>query len=167
MNYLLMVLVGLARFVPHAWNITPIGATALFAGATCPPRIAWLVALIPLFLGDALIGFYDPIVMLAVYIGFACSALIGYLLLSRKRSPARYATAIASAALVFYGVSNFGIWCAGMYPPTVDGLLTCYVAGLPFLAASLLGDTCYTIILFGAQALAARVRSRSHLAAIP
>lgn len=36
MNYLLMVLVGLARFVPHAWNITPIGATALFAGATCP-----------------------------------------------------------------------------------------------------------------------------------
>ena len=25
MNYLLMVLVGLARFVPHAWNITLAG----------------------------------------------------------------------------------------------------------------------------------------------
>ncbi len=158
MNYLLLVVVGLARFVPHAMNVTPIGATALFAGATCPPRIAWLVPLIPLFLGDALIGFYDPIVMLAVYIGFALSALIGYLLLSRKRSFARYASAVASAALVFYAVSNFGIWYAGMYPPTAAGLLTCYLAGLPFLAASLLGDTCYTIVLFGAQALALRLR---------
>jgi hypothetical protein len=165
MNYLLLVLVGLARFVPHAMNVTPIGATALFAGATCPPRIAWLVPLVPLFLGDALIGFYDPIVMVAVYIGFALSALIGYLLLSRKRSPARYASAVVSAALVFYAVSNFGIWSAGMYPPTAAGLLTCYVAGLPFLGASLLGDTCYTIILFGAQALALRLRPASAAAA--
>jgi len=164
MNYLLLVLVGLARFVPHAMNVTPIGATALFAGATCPPRIAWLVPLIPLFLGDALIGFYDPIVMVAVYIGFALSALIGYLLLSRKRSSARYACAVVSAALVFYAVSNFGIWYAGMYPPTAVGLLTCYAAGLPFLAASLLGDTCYTIVLFGAQALALRLRPVSTVA---
>jgi hypothetical protein len=37
----------------------------------------------------------------------------------------------------------------------------CYVAGLPFLAASLLGDTCYTIVLFGAQALALRLRPLS------
>ena len=71
MNYLLLVLVGLARFVPHAMNVTPIGATALFAGATCPPRIAWLVPLIPLFLGDALIGFYDPIPAIRSF----CSAL--------------------------------------------------------------------------------------------
>ncbi len=78
-------------------------------------HLAWLVLLIPLFLGDALIGFYDPIVMLAVYVGFALSALIGCLLLSRERSNARDAGAAVSAALVFYAVSNFGIWYAGMF----------------------------------------------------
>jgi hypothetical protein len=52
-------------------------------------------------------------------------------------------------------LSNFGVWAAGtMYPKTIEGLMACYVAGIPFLKGTLLGDLFYSGVLFGAFALA-------------
>ena len=36
-----------------------------------------------------------------------------------------------------------------MYPQTVAGLVTCYVAGIPFYETMLIGDLLYTLVLFG------------------
>jgi Family of unknown function (DUF6580) len=47
-------------------------------------------------------------------------------------------------------LTNFGVWAFDSpYPRTLDGLITCYVAAIPFFAKTLQGDMLYTIILFG------------------
>lgn len=150
MPYLLVVLGVLARLVPHPWNITPVGALGLFAGANCPMRTAWAVPLVTLVLADAVLGFYDWRVMIFVYAGFAAGPFIGRALLGAKRSLVRYGTAVWSSATVFFVVSNFGVWLA-FYPQTAAGLVECYVRALPFYGVTLLGDSVYAAILFGSQ----------------
>ncbi|HET7259019.1 MAG TPA: DUF6580 family putative transport protein, partial [Candidatus Acidoferrum sp.] len=43
------------------------------------------------------------------------------------------------------------------YPRTSAGLLSCYVAGIPFFWNTLAGDVLYASLLFGGFALAERV----------
>ena len=86
MHYLVLVLATLLRLIPHPWNVTPIGSIGLFAGTWCKPSIAWLIPLIPLFIGDAITGFYNPAIMIFVYAGIAVSAVIGRWLLAKKRT---------------------------------------------------------------------------------
>jgi hypothetical protein len=136
--------------------MTPVGAMALYAGAYGNPRIAWLVPLVPLFVADFLVGFYDVTVMLFVYLGFALSAVVGRLVLATGRDVRRFATAIPAAATCFYLVSNFSIWLVGMYPPTAAGLAACYVNGLPVLALTMLADAAWCLLLFGAHAMLER-----------
>ena len=62
-----------------------------------------------------------------------------------------------SGSLVFFVVTNLGVWLVGdLYPRTLDGLVTCYIAAIPFFRNTLAGDACYTVALFGGFALAQR-----------
>jgi hypothetical protein len=63
--------------------------------------------------------------------------------------------ASVGAALLFYLVTNFGVWTRGvLYPLTWEGLVTCYVAAIPFLRNAILGNAFYAIALFGGFSLA-------------
>lgn len=164
MTWVLILFAALCRALPHPFNVTPIGAIGLFAGAKLPGRIAWAVPLAALLAGDLLIGFYDPVVMAGVYLGMALSAVLGRALLREERSLPRFAGAVGGASITFFLVSNFGVWLAsghGGYPQTWAGLLTCYSMGLPFLWRTVLGDGLYAFVLFGLDALVQWSRARA------
>ena len=149
MNKILLVLVTVLHLIPHPFGVSPIGATALYGGAYAHRRIVWIVPLIPLLLGDLIGGFYNITVMIFVYAGFALSSVIGRVVLAPRRNIRRYAVAIGAAALIFFLVSNFAVWLVGMYPPTIAGLLQCYINGLPYLGTALLADAVFCFVLFG------------------
>ena len=149
MKKYLVALVACLHILPHPFGVSPIGAMALYSGAFARPQIMWLVPLVPLFLADLLGGFYDPVVMLFVYLGFALSTLSGRVLLSRRQSLPRHGLAIVAGAVIFYLLSNFSIWLVGMYPQTSAGLVLCYVNGLPYLGAAIVANSIYSVVLFG------------------
>jgi len=61
------------------------------------------------------------------------------------------------ASVIFFIVSNFGVWFSGvMYPKDLSGLVACYVAGIPFFQNTVLGDLFYSAILFGVFELSVR-----------
>jgi hypothetical protein len=153
------------RLVPHEWNVAPVGAIALFAGAHFRnPFWAIFTPLAALLSSDTIIeltgihnrpGFYPD--MPFTYAGFVAVALIGMLLQGQRGSAARRVLGITGAtlsgSLVFYLVSNFGPWLQ-IYPQTWQGFVQCYVNALPFLGRTLLGDAIYVSVLFGTFALA-------------
>ncbi len=147
---LIMVIVAAAasRLVPHPPNFTPIAAMALFAGAYT--RSLWQAFLIPLSamaLSDLLIGWH-PLVP-AVYASFALIVGIGLWLRGRK-TVGRLAVAVGASSLLFFLITNFAVWAFGsMYPKSLAGLVAAYVAALPFFRNTVLGDACYSTILFG------------------
>ncbi len=159
---LLVALTVAAGLLPHPANVTPIGALGLFAGAYASARYAWLVPVTALLAANLVSGFYEPTVLACVYLGMLGGPVIGRMLLHRQRGISRLAGAVTGSAVVFYVVSNFGVWLAGMYPPTAAGLFECYLNGLPYLGRSLLGDAMYAIVLFGAWELLNRSTIQRH-----
>jgi hypothetical protein len=77
--------------------------------------------------------------------------------LRSRRKPALIAGAALTSSILFFILTNFGVWASGhLYPKTWAGLVTCYTAALPFFRNSLEGDLLYTLILFGGFALMER-----------
>lgn len=149
----LMILAAAAsRVIPHPPNVASIAAVALFGGAYLPnKRLALIVPLAALFLSDLILGFYRH--MEIVYGSFLLVVCLGFWL-QTKRSALRIAAAALASSVIFFVITNFGVWAVGsLYPKTAGGLLACYVAAIPFFQNTLVGDALYTAVLFGGFAL--------------
>ncbi len=144
------------RVLPHPPNFSPIAAMALFSGAYLPRRaLAFVAPFAALLLSDALLGgFYAG--MEFVYLSFALTVLIGWAI-ARHKSPLIVGGAAIASSLMFFVLTNLGMWLfSGFYPRTMDGLVACYVAAVPFFQNTLAGDLFFTALLFGGFALAER-----------
>jgi len=153
----LMILAAAAsRLIPHAPNVASITAVALFGGAYLTnKRLALIVPLAALFLSDLVLGFYSH--MEVVYGSFLLVVCLGFLL-QRNRSALRIASTALASSVLFYVVTNFGVWAfESLYPKTAAGLLACYVAAIPFFQNTLVGDALYVAVLFGGFALAEKL----------
>lgn len=153
-----LVAVGVTlRLLPHEANFAPVAAIALFSGAVLGTRYALGITLVIMALSDWLIGFYAG--MAYVWVAYLVIALYG-ILLRRSHFSKRVIFGGLGATLLFYLVSNFGVWAIGyQYPPTLAGLAQSYYMALPFVRASLLSDILYGFVLFGSLELYAYVRS--------
>ena len=137
------------RLVPHPPNFTPIGAMALFSGAYLGRKgvIAFAAPLGALLLSDLFLGFYRG--MPTVYFSVALVVIVGGLSLQRV-SPLRIGAAAIASSVLFFVVTNFGMWLSsGFYPRTLAGFEACYVAAIPFFQNTVAGDLFYAALLFG------------------
>ena len=134
-NLVIIALILLAvgtRLLPHPPNFTPIAGMALFAvNRFSDKKLAFALPIACMVFTDIFIGFYSitPFVYLSI-IGISC---IGYF--SRKINN----ISILQSSLLFFIISNFGVWLIG-YPNTIAGLISCYTLAIPFLLNTILGD---------------------------
>jgi hypothetical protein len=152
----MIAVAAVLRIVPHPWNFAPIGAMALFSGATLrDKRLAFFFPLLTLFAGDLFIGFHKLIPI--VYASTLVSAALGFLLRARH-ALGRIVGVTLLGAMQFFLVTNFGVWLLlNTFPKTAAGLLACYAAGAPLFWNTLAGDALYVTLLFGGFALAGRL----------
>lgn len=146
------------RFLPHAWNFTPVIAMLLLAGVFMKAKQLW-IPIAALIASDVALNVWvyhvsggaDQYFTWAAYLVVLALAL--FALKGRVKVPALLGTALASST-AFFLISNFGVWVAGeMYPHTLSGLATCYLMGVPFFRNAAIGDLLYTAAFFGAYAL--------------
>lgn len=139
-----------ARLLPHAPGFMPVAASGLFAARFLRmPALAVIVPLAAMALSGAALGPDDWRVSLMVYAALALPALAG-ILTRRWHGAAPILATMVSCSLAFFVISNFAVWAfSGMYPLTVQGLTQCYVAALPFLDKTVMGDLFWTAVLFG------------------
>ncbi len=143
----LVVFAVLLRLMPHPSNIAPIAAIALFGGAYLDKKYALVLPLIAMIISDFFIGFHDT--MFFVYLSFALTGCIGIWLRNHK-TVRHTAFAALSSSILFFLVTNFGVWAVGsMYAKTPAGLLECYTFALPFFRNTIIGDLLYTGVFFG------------------
>ncbi len=158
---LLVLFAALSRLIPHLPNFTPIGAMALFGAAYFSNRIVALaIPLISLWISDLLLNnlvysiYFDGFVWFhsGFYWSYGSIILIGILghFILKKVRLKNVLLASLSASMLFFIVSNFGVWMTGfLYAKDFAGLITCYVAGIPFFGNTIMGDLFYSALLFG------------------
>ena len=163
---ILALIIGAAatRLAPHWWNLTAVGAVCLFGGAYFQRK--WLAFVVPL----AALAISDVVLQTFVYpdhgpnyfkyVCFALTVPLGFLLRGRIKLLPVTSAALAATAL-FFLLSNFHVWLGGegkLYPMTPAGLLTCYIAAIPFSLNMLYGNLLFTGLLFGGMEVLAKQR---------
>jgi hypothetical protein len=165
---MIILIAALSRLIPHPANFSPIGGMALF-GAACYGKRRWafIVPILSMWISDLILNnvvygsYFDHFVWFYsgsgfTYGAFALIVTAGLFILKKIKIPRLIAASLA-ASVIFFLVSNFGVWfSSGMYPQTLSGLEACYVAGLPFFRNTVAGDLVYSAILFGAFEWSAR-----------
>ncbi len=159
-----IAIVALTRFLPHPPNFTALGALALFSGAMYNNRfIALSIPLAVLFITDLVLnnlilkGIYTSFILLtpgAIYLYGSLLLIAAIGILTNANSPKSILGSGILASVLFFLISNFGVWASGtMYPPTFEGLLASYTMAIPFFAPTAASQLVYSAVLFGGYAI--------------
>lgn len=146
-----------SRLLPHPPNFTSIGAAALLGVAYFGSRlVAFAIVSLSIFLSDLALGSHST--MPFVYLSFGLTILLGEKLNNRYQLQIKYLPLFSIAtSLLFFVVANFGVWLkAPIYPHTMNGLISCYIAAIPFLGNQILGDLFYGVTLYAYLCLISR-----------
>jgi hypothetical protein len=166
--YLLVLFAVLSRLMPHAgwWSFTLVGGALLYFGARRP----WKEMLLPL----AVLVTTDCYLTVFKYPGFSirvdsvftwgwylAAMVLGAALLGKRVTLGRGVGAALLGPTSFFVVSNFGVWLCGginMYPHTLAGLASCYLAGVPFYRNDLASTALVLGVMLGVPALVRRMQ---------
>ncbi len=155
-----ILVVAISRLLPHPYNFTPIGAMALFGGTFLKDKkIAFGLPLAALLISDLLLqlikpgsAFYEG--WFWVYLSFILITPLGFLL-GNKLKVQNVIAASLMGSILFFVLTNFGVWTTGlMYPLNGAGLMCCYVSAVPFFGGTIMGDLFFNALLFGVFAIA-------------
>jgi len=154
----IILVAALTRLIPHPMNFAPLGAMALFGSAYLGRKgLGLLVTMVAWMISDLLLNnfiyasngftlFTEGAVF--IYGSIALIYLLGTKVLS-KVTLSRMLVGSVAASVIFFVVSNFGVWMGGMiYPMSFEGLVACYAAALPFFQNTVAGDLIYSMALF-------------------
>ena len=137
--FLLILIATISRLIPHPPNFTPITAIALFSFTKLDNKfLATLTPLFCLYLSDIFLGFYT--INIFVYLSFTLISIFGYFIGKINLY------SILSSSLLFFIISNFGVWILG-YPKTFEGFFLCYFNAIPFFGYTILGDLFYSFLI--------------------
>lgn len=163
--FVVLLLAALSRLLPHlmhgtGYNFTAVGGGLLFFGSRRPRWQALIavavMALTDIFLTTKVYGYpFHVRGYLVTWAWYGAVCLIGSALL-RKVTVLRVIAGVLASATGFYLLVDFWLWAAGsMYPHTIAGLESCYVAALPFYWNDLTSTALVAGVLFGLPVLAA------------
>ncbi|MCV6603914.1 MAG: hypothetical protein OIF34_01315, partial [Porticoccaceae bacterium] len=81
--------------------------------------------------------------------------------LRKGRTVAATAGFALGGSVLFFVLTNFGVWLSGaMYPMTPSGLMACYVAAIPFFHNTLIATALYSALLFSGEWLFRSLQQR-------
>ena len=130
-----------SRFIPHPPNFTALIALGFYIPVFFGLRFAPIVA-ICFALTDIFIGFHTTTLFTWGSILF-----IGYLSKFFFKSISIRIIGALSGALLFFIITNFGVWFTGGYEKNLDGLILCYTLALPFFTYTLLSTLLYSFLI--------------------
>lgn len=161
--YILIILGFLMRLLPHAPNLVPIIAIAVFSGAYLNKKLVPWVPLAIMVISDLVMGFHDTILYT-----WGSFIIIGYLgmLLREKRTPMRIFSVTILSSVLFFIITNFGAWLSPLYPITWEGFVACYINAIPFFRNTLAINMVFTLVFFGAYEFAKKMSKNSRLRAV-
>jgi hypothetical protein len=149
----LILILALARLIPHPPNFTPIIAVAIMSGYFFKNiNLSFITLLISMLIADVFIGFYENVIFV-----YASLLLITYVFhkFSNKINFKNLFIYGFAGSLIFFIVSNFGVWILGSpgvndiaYEKSLSGIIQCYILAVPFF-----GNTFLSTVIFSYPAI--------------
>ena len=146
MNYLkislgIFIALAVSRFVPHPPNFTSLIALSFYVPAMLGIRFIPIV-MISFVLTDLIIGLHST-----TFFTWGSVLVIGFLSNYFSKSTLKRISGALLGAVLFYIISNFGVWINGFYGYSLEGLITCYTLAIPFFGYTLISTLVFSTII--------------------
>ncbi len=139
----IFIALAASRFVPHPPNFTSLIALSFYIPAIF--GFKYIFALMVCFLiTDLFIGFHS-----LTLFTWGSVFIIGYLSKFFLNSLIKRVSGAIAAAIIFFLITNFGVWILGSYGYTFNGLLTCYILAIPFFGNTLISTVLFSVVIEG------------------
>ena len=136
-----------SRFIPHPPNFTSLLALSFYVPVILGIRYL-PVLLISFVITDLVIGYHSGTHWTwgsVFFIGLISSIFT-------KNMKLRICGALLGAIL-FFLITNFGVWVSGMYGYSLEGIITCYILAIPFFSYTLISTLIFSILIETGYAL--------------
>tara|TARA_B100001121_G_scaffold302336_1_gene314802 strand:- start:462 stop:947 length:486 start_codon:yes stop_codon:yes gene_type:complete len=132
---------AVSRFVPHPPNFTSLIALSFYVpvifGRQFIPAIILSFAIT-----DLVIGYHY-----GIFFTWGSVLLIGLISNYFRNSLIKRLSGALVGAIIFFIVTNFGVWISGMYEYSFNGIISCYVAAIPFFAYSAISTILFSFLI--------------------
>ena len=132
---------AVSRFVPHPPNFTSLIALSFYVpvifGRQFIPAIILSFAIT-----DLVIGYH-----FGTFFTWGSVLLIGLISNYFRKSLIKRLSGALVGAIIFFIVTNFGVWISGMYEYSFNGIISCYVAAIPFFAYSAISTILFSFLI--------------------
>ena len=139
----ILIALAASRFIPHPPNFTSLLALSFYVPALL--GVKFLPIIVTSFvITDFFIGLHSVTLFTwgsVIFIGLIAKFFL-------QNIYTRISGALLGA-LIFYIITNFGVWSIGSYGYTLDGLILCYTLAIPFFAYSLISTFIFSGIIEG------------------
>ncbi len=139
----IFIALAASRFIPHPPNFTSLIALSFYIPAIFGFKYIFAVMLCFL-ITDLFIGFHS-----LTLFTWGSVFIIGYLSKFFLNSLIKRVSGTIVAAIIFFLITNFGVWTLGSYGYTFNGLLTCYIMAIPFFGNTLISTILFSIVIEG------------------
>ena len=137
----IFVVLATTRFVPHPPNFTSLIALSFYVpvifGSRFIPATILSFAITDLFIGMHGTTFFTwgSVLFISILSNYFSNDILKRL------------SGALLGALIFFAVTNFGVWSNGIYGYSLKGLITCYTLAIPFFAYSLISTLLFSTII--------------------
>ena len=132
---------AISRFIPHPPNFTSLIALSFYVPALL--GISYIPALIISFaITDFIIGYHT-----GTFFTWGSVFLIGLISHFFTKTLISRMSGALFGALIFFIVTNFGVWVSGMYGYTFSGLVECYFLAIPFFAYTAISTVIFSFLI--------------------
>ena len=130
-----------SRFIPHPPNFTSLLALSFYIPVLFGIKFIPIVVL-ALMITDFIIGLH-----LTMFFTVGSVILIGLVSRFFNRSILIRIFGALTGAVIFYLLTNFGVWLNGSYGYTLNGLINCYLLALPFFGYSFISTLLFSTLI--------------------
>jgi|TARA_Y100000389_G_C17470440_1_gene529997 hypothetical protein len=139
--FAVLAMLSASRFIPHPPNFTSLLALSFYIPLVFGSRYI-LAVIISLLITDMVIGFHST-----MFFTLGSVFIIGIISKSFKKTIFSRLSGALSGAIIFFILSNFGVWSQGYYGFTFSGFITCYTMALPFFGYSLVSTFIFSAVI--------------------
>ena len=146
MNYIkisigIFAALAVSRFIPHPPNFTSLIALSFYVPVLMGRKFIPAV-MVSFVLSDLIIGLHS-----SVAFTWGSVLIIGYITEYFKKSIFMRIAGALTGSILFYLITNFGVWSLGMYPSNINGLAQSYIMALPFFGYSIISTFLFSSII--------------------
>ena len=128
------------RYIPHLPNFTPVLAIT-FYGSIIFGRSSLIYILLAYAISDLFIGFHNQLIWT-----WGSLFLIGFIGPYFKSLFGRF-TGVFLSSLIFFILTNLGVFLSGYYGLGFQSLLLCYTLAIPFFTNTILSTLIFSILI--------------------